>query len=70
VSYNFAFPDYVAGVVHVFVDYIKLVDGVVLVADDVFVPDHALGTGTVKYLTHNRFAAAKVASVCASAIHG
>jgi hypothetical protein len=70
VSYYFTLAYYVAGVVGVLVDYVKLVDGVVLVAHDVFVFNHPLCAGAVKYPAHYRLALAPGAPVCARAVHG
>ena len=67
--YNFAFPYDVASRKLVFVTNVVLVNRVVLVSDNVFVPNHALCWGTIKHLSDDLFAAAKVATACACAIH-
>jgi len=69
VSYHFTFAYHVTGVEGVFVGDIKFVYRVVAVADEVFVPDYALCAGAIKHLAHNGIGPAKVASVCAVAIH-
>jgi hypothetical protein len=70
VFHDFALAYYIVGVVNVFVDYIILVDGVVLVAYNVFVFYYALCAGAIVDLTRYGFAAALVAAMCAVAIHG
>ena len=56
--YNFAFSYDVASGELVFVTYVVLVNRIVMMPDNVFVPNYALRAGAVKHLPDNLFAAA------------